>query len=346
MSDYHGDIPLGQTIDIQFTTRAFVTGAPTTLAGTPSVAAYIGNSATEITAGITLSVDHDGRTGLNNVRIVASSGNGYATATDISLVITAGTVGGTSVVGECVGAFSIENRSALRPTVAGRTADITATGTVGIDWGNVENQSTSVSLSATTVATATNVTTVNGLANNVITNASIANNAINDAKVDPDVTIASVTGAVGSVTGNIGGNVTGSVGSIATNGITATSLSSGALTGIEDAIWDAALVNHLDPGSTGAALNAAGAAGDPWTTALPGAYGPGTAGYILGMNLDDQISAVVSIVTTIDSVADAIRAKTDNLTFTVAGQVDSNIQYVNDVQVTGNGEPGTEWGPV
>ena len=42
----------------------------------------------------------------------------------------------------------------------------------------------------------------------------IADNAITDAKVASDVTIASVTGAVGSVAGNIGGNVVGSVGSV------------------------------------------------------------------------------------------------------------------------------------
>lgn len=39
-----------------------------------------------------------------------------------------------------------------------------------------------------------------------------------------------------------------------------------------------------------------------------------------------------------------IKAKTDSLTFTVAGQVDANIQYVNDVLVNGNGA-GTPWGP-
>jgi hypothetical protein len=43
--------------------------------------------------------------------------------------------------------------------------------------------------------------------------------------------------------------------------------------------------------------------------------------------------------------AATIRAKTDSLTFTVAGQVDSNIQYVNDVQVNGTGASGDEWGP-
>jgi hypothetical protein len=42
---------------------------------------------------------------------------------------------------------------------------------------------------------------------------------------------------------------------------------------------------------------------------------------------------------------DDIKAKTDSLTFTVPGQVDANIQYVNDVEVTGTGAPGNEWGP-
>lgn len=42
----------------------------------------------------------------------------------------------------------------------------------------------------------------------------------------------------------------------------------------------------------------------------------------------------------------AIKAKTDSLAFTVAGQVDANVQYVNDIEVTGNGQTGTEWGPV
>ncbi len=50
---------------------------------------------------------------------------------------------------------------------------------------------------------------------------------------------------------------------------------------------------------------------------------------------DDAVLAQVALV----------KAKTDGLTFTVAGQVDANIQYVNDVQVTGNGQTGTEWGP-
>ena len=107
---YLGDITLGDTVDFKFSTVG-TTGAPTTLAGTPVVSAYVGNSTTQITAGITLSVDFDGVTGLHNVRVVASGANGYAAQTNVDLVITAGTVGGTSVVGYVIGSFSIENRS-------------------------------------------------------------------------------------------------------------------------------------------------------------------------------------------------------------------------------------------
>ncbi len=39
----------------------------------------------------------------------------------------------------------------------------------------------------------------------------------------------------------------------------------------------------------------------------------------------------------IDSEVGAIKTKTDSLTFTVAGQVDANIQRINDVAIVGDG---------
>ena len=77
----------------------------------------------------------------------------------------------------------------LAPTTSGRTLDVSAGGEAGIDWANVGTPSSTVSLSATTVATvtttttattATNVTTVNGLAANVITAASVAADAVTE----------------------------------------------------------------------------------------------------------------------------------------------------------------------
>lgn len=46
-----------------------------------------------------------------------------------------------------------------------------------------------------------------------------------------------------------------------------------------------------------------------------------------------------------DAAISAIKAKTDSLTFTRSGNVDANIQYVNDVAVTGTGAEGDRWGP-
>lgn len=43
--------------------------------------------------------------------------------------------------------------------------------------------------------------------------------------------------------------------------------------------------------------------------------------------------------------AAAIKAKTDSLTFTVPGKLDSNITAINGVTVTGSGTAGSPWGP-
>ncbi len=317
----------------------------------------------------------------------------------------------TAAAGDNISIF----RSALQPTIQGRALDVSTGGEAGVDWANVGSPTTAVNLSATNIDVDQVVASVSGA-------------------------VGSVTGAVGSVTGNVGGNVTGSVGSVATGGITAASIATGAidadalaadasteinagvlavlgaladaaadgdpttgdtvmayikqlvnvLTGtagivtfpasatpgnavslaevirqiydevaglnggalldaagvrsavglasanldtqldalptaaenadavwdeaiaghlgagstgaalngataptaaaVADAVWDETLADHLTAGSTGAGLNAAGSAGDPWSTALPGAYGAGSAGNILGNRLVGTIA--------------------------------------------------------
>lgn len=114
------DITLADTFYAFFTSRAFATGVPTVLAGTPVVSAYENDSVTQITAGITLGVSHDSVVGLNLLTIVATGANGYEAGKDYTLVITTGTVGGVSVVGEVVGEFSI-GRSAAAVDLANGT---------------------------------------------------------------------------------------------------------------------------------------------------------------------------------------------------------------------------------
>jgi len=151
----------------------------------------------------------------------------------------------------------------------------------------------------------------------------------------------------------VSGRIDASVGAMASGVVTATAiaadaigaseLAADAVAEIADAVWDEVLSGHLTAGSTGEALNASGSAGDPWTTALPGAYSAGQAGYILGTNLNATVSsrlasasytapldaaatrAAVGLasanldtqLTAIDDYLDteiaAIKAKTDNL---------------------------------
>jgi hypothetical protein len=58
------------------------------------------------------------------------------------------------------------------------------------------------------------------------------------------------------------------------------------------------------------------------------------------LQVDDYPTSIAAVKT----VVDAIQAKTDDLTFTAAGQVDANVQSVNDVALTGDGSA-TPWGP-
>jgi hypothetical protein len=69
-----------------------------------------------------------------------------------------------------------------------------------------------------------------------------------------------------------------------------------------DGVWDEQLAGHAAVGSAGAALTAAGSAGDPWSTVLPSAYGPSTAGFIIGNNIDVPVSTRPSAIQNADAL--------------------------------------------
>ena len=249
------DITLADTFYHFFTTRAFATGIPTTLLGTPVLSVLEENNVTPITAVVSIQVDRASVVGLNQATIVATGANGFETGKSYAIYISTGTVGGVSVIGEVVGEFTIEKSAAFirlgAPAGASVSADIAAieaqTDDIGVAGAgltaiptiaavttvtNLTNAPTAGDLTATmkasintevdnaldtaipvtntlnsvndilldqlsprlpgsgtianttnitagTVTTATNVTTVNGLATDVITAASIAAAAAN-----------------------------------------------------------------------------------------------------------------------------------------------------------------------
>lgn len=197
-----GDYDAGGVLYTKFTTYRPSTGAPFTLAGTPVVSIYKDGSLTQGTTGVTLTVDFDGVTGLHHLAIDTSAdGTFFSAGSHFEAVITTGTVDSVSVVGSCIASFSLRKDSALKPTVAARTLDVSAGGEAGLDWANIGSPTTAVNLSGT--------------------------------NIDTDQVVASVTGAVGSVTGNVGG----SVASVGANGISAASLAADAGTEIGTAVW-------------------------------------------------------------------------------------------------------------
>lgn len=377
-----GDFDAGATLHFKFSTQRPSTGAPFTLAGTPALSVYKDNSTTQSTAGITLTADFDSVTGLNHVTIdLSADGAFYAAGSQFDVVITTGTVDSVSAVGFVVGRFSIRKDSALKPTTAARTLDVSAGGEAGLDWANIGSPTTTVNLSGTTVKTATDVETdtadiqsrlpaalvsgridasVGAMASGVLTATAIAADAITAAKVAADVTTELQSGlATASALSTVAGYIDTEVAAILaavdtevaaikakTDNLPASPAATGDIpsaSAIADQVWDEVLSGHLTGGTTGAALNGAGSAGDPWTTSLPGAYSAGTAGYIIGTNLNATVSsrlatagytapldaagvrAAVGLasanldtqLTAIDDYLDteiaAIKAKTDNL---------------------------------
>lgn len=435
------DITLEETCYFNFTTRAFATGVPTTLAGTPVLSVLESNNATPITAGVSVSVDRASVTGLNQATVVATAANGYEAGKSYAVYISTGTVGGVSVIGEVVAQFTVQAAAAFTrlgaPAGASVSADVAAvkaeTATILSDTNDIQTRipaalvsgriDASVGAMAADVmtaaaaaadlttelqsglATAANLATVAGyidtevaaikavtdalpnagalttiqadlddiqtrlpaalvsgrmdssvgaMAANVVTAAAIADAAIDRATFAADTGLQSVrsntaqAGASTSITLDASASattdfyinhlvlLTGGTGAgqarfiTAYNGTTKVAtvsawatnpdntstfalLAGDAVPGataptaaqVADAVWDELLSGHAVSGSTGEALSAAGSAGDPWITALPGAYSAGQAGYIVGTNVNATISSRAS-QTSVDTVDDLL----------------------------------------
>ncbi len=241
MSRYLGDFIEDDTIYFPITTHngSGAAVAPSTAFEAADLAIYKDGNATQkaTTNGVTMTSPFDSVTGLHMVTLDTSNDTGdagfWVAGADYLVVLNPDeTVDSQTVVG-AVATFSIENRSALRPTTAGRTLDVTAGGTAGVDWGNVENATTAVDLSGTDIQLCDTVTTNTDL----VTAASIADavwdepkaghttaTTFGDLATDLDAVLAD-TGTDGVVVA--AGSKTGY--SIGTGGITAASFAAGAV---------------------------------------------------------------------------------------------------------------------
>jgi hypothetical protein len=222
------------------------------------------------------------------------------------------------------------------PTTSGRAIDVSAGGEVGLDWANIGSPTTAVNLSATNIDVDQVVASVSGAVGSVgsvgaggITASSFAANAITAAKLDPDVTTELQAGLATSAAIT---TLQTSVDDLPTNAELATALGTA-----DDAVLaQIALVKaqtDLIPSDPADASVIAGRF-DTLDTSIADLPTNAELTTALG-TADDAVLAQIALV----------KAKTDSLTFTVAGEIDANIQSVNDVTVTGTGAVGDEWGP-
>ena len=163
-------------------------------------------------------------------------------------------------------------------------------------------------------ATSEGLATVTGTGSLVVSGAGTASGV---ATVTGNVNAA--LGAVGTTSGSA--TATGSIKALAwavgqsggAGGVSAVIFATGQLQGsitpytelspqsLAAEVWNATASSYTESGTMGFKVNSAASAGDPWSTSLPGSYAPGTAGYILGSDLQPD-----NIATRLLDIADAI----------------------------------------
>lgn len=213
IGDYPEDFT---TVAVYFTTynNQGAPVAPSSAYVTSDVKIYKNGSATEKTStnGLTMTSPFDSIVGLHRLLIDTSNdtgdsgfwttGGGDAFSVILS---SAKTVGGQVSLKE-IASFGICLEPALRPTVARRTLDVTATGGAGIDWGNVESPTSSLALTNTTISsssapTAAQVATAvwqDTTAGDFTAANSIGKSVMNGVSLGTGLTVNAVTGLTAS----------------------------------------------------------------------------------------------------------------------------------------------------
>jgi hypothetical protein len=211
-----------------------------------------------------------GKPDVNNAATV-SMVNALTTGTITTASFTAGAIDAAAIAANALGASELATDAvteivqavwvtsgrflsgATNITASGTSITVSTGGAVKIDWSNIESPTSTQTLSNTTIGTVS---------------------MLNAATTGVYSAMFSVSGgtyasaAANSVVKQIADNSAGA--SLTTNSIAV-------------AVWGLATASCAgSAGSTCASLNAATSAADPWSTAIPGAYVAGSAGYILG----------------------------------------------------------------
>jgi len=331
---------LEETIYVDFVTASPSTGAATDADSTPSCEVFEDTTDTAIIT--PTPVKRTGKTGNYRVGIDCTAVNGFEAARSYSVVISA-TVGGVAAKA-IVATFQMRTRciddvSTVQAIWDALTSALTTVGSIGkllvtdIDATISSRMATytqptgflaatfpSGTIANTTNITAGTITTVTTVATTTnLTNAATAGDFTGAMKTSlnaatPAVTVSDKTG-FSLVVAYDPAKTAAQAGDAMT-------LTAGERTSIGTAVWASATRTLTSFGTLVADV----------ATAVWGAAARTLTAFGFTVN------------TNANATETAIKAKTDNLAFTAPNQVDANIQSINDVTITGDGQPGTEFG--
>lgn len=159
------DYQLEDTVFLPFTTRAFATGIPTALLGTPLIDIYEDADATPIVTSETLVVSLNSKVGFNMITVTATAASGFEAGKSYTALINAGTVDSVSVIGEVVAHFTLDMSGAAKD-LANATDGLSALRTLLLDIPTVSEFNARTLLTADyfdpTADTVATVTTLTG----------------------------------------------------------------------------------------------------------------------------------------------------------------------------------------
>lgn len=263
---------IGDNLNATVSSRSSHTAADVWAAGTRTLTALDEDSTT-------LDLDATTIGTATNVTTV----NGIAASAITAAAIATDAIGAAEIAADAIGAAEVANATIDAATFASGAIDATAIATDAVGAAEIATDA----IGAAEIAAA------------AITSSEAANL---DAAVSSRLASASITLSGGAVTVGTNNDKTGYtltaagidlIWDEAQSGHTTagtfgkyldaqvSTVGGGSAASIADAVWDEVLSGHLTAGTTGNALNAAGAAGDPWSTSIPGSYTGSQAGYYL-----------------------------------------------------------------
>jgi hypothetical protein len=299
------------TLTFTVVTHRVDTGALTDADSVPTYRIYEDETGTAILNGSTAKLDDANTTGFYSEQITLSAANGFENGKSYSIYVSAAV---NSVTGGQTFNFKVD------------VPDVNVTHAAGTAWASGAITAASIAPDAIGASElAADAATEIGTA--VWATAARTLTALDEDSTTLDLD-ATIRAAVGLATANLDTQI----GDLPTNAELTAALASADDAVLAEVALVKAKTDNLpsDPAdqsiiiaATDAILSAVGDV--PTNAELATALG----------TADDAVLAQIALV----------KAKTDSLTFTVAGVLDANIQYVNDTAVTGDGSAGTPWGP-